>query len=374
MEKQNKILVIDDEETMLDCCSQVLCPLGLVVETAKNGRLGLDKLKEIKPDVVLVDLRMHGISGMEILEKINEIDEQIVTIVITGYGTLESAIEAMKKGAYDFITKPFTPDVLRITMKRALDKRKLSLEAISFQQEKERLRQNFISIVSHEIKSPIVTVQQNLEIILNEMFGKITDKQREILLRMNLKLTELKKLVNDWQKIAAINSQEIVENMEILKLDEIIYDVETALEEQIRNKKIKMKINIPDSISRVFYGDKSRLKEVFLNLLDNAVKYNHENGEVEISARENGNYIAISIIDTGIGIDAKYLPFVFDEFFRVRDEAKLDLGAGLGLFIVKKIIDAHSGKVEARSELGAGSTFTVFLPKVKNDKFNSGRI
>ena len=361
---KHKILVIDDEDVMLDCCKQTLSNNESIVEAVKDGTTGLSKVREIEPDVVLVDLKMPGINGMEVLEKINEIDEQIIMIVITGYGTLETAIEAMKKGAYDFITKPFTPDVLRMIVRRAIEKRKMNLESLTLRQEKENLRQNFISIISHEIKSPLVTVQQNLEILLNEMVGRVSDKQKEILLRMNNQLSELVKLVNDWQGIASIETQKIAENMEILKLDEIIYDAETNIGERLRNKRITLKLNILDNLPKI-RGDRTKLKEVFINLLDNAIKYNREDGRIEITAKENGDYVTVSVSDTGVGIDSKYLPAVFDEFFRIRDNFRINLGAGLGLFIVRKIVEAHSGKIDVASELGKGSTFTVFLPKAK---------
>jgi len=136
-----KLLVIDDEEVILDGCTQIFSNEDVVVETAFDGTKGLVKVKEIKPDVVLVDLKMPGISGIEVLEKIKEIDNQIITIVLTGYATIDTAIDSMKRGAYDFITKPFTPDELRITVKKAMEKRKLSLETNKLRQEKEKLRQ-----------------------------------------------------------------------------------------------------------------------------------------------------------------------------------------------------------------------------------------
>jgi signal transduction histidine kinase len=175
-------------------------------------------------------------------------------------------------------------------------------------------------------------------------------------------MTELLKLINDWQKIVSIDSKKIAENMEELKLKEIIKNVIEDVKISIPDKKMEFTIEIPKDIS-IVYGDKLRIKEVFTNLINNAVKYNHENGKVEITATEDEKYLIVSISDNGIGIGAKYLPFIFDEFFRVRNDSNFVLGAGLGLFIVKKIIEAHSGKIEVTSEVGKGSTFTVFFPK-----------
>ena len=143
MDKLSKILIIDDEEVILDSCSQILEGSGHSVTTTSNGDQGLKLLEEIKPDLVLLDLKMPGISGMEVLEKIISFDPTIVTVIITGYATVDSAVEAMKKGAYDFLPKPFTPDEFRMVIRRGLERRKLILEAISLRKEKEILRENF---------------------------------------------------------------------------------------------------------------------------------------------------------------------------------------------------------------------------------------
>jgi methylenetetrahydrofolate dehydrogenase (NADP+)/methenyltetrahydrofolate cyclohydrolase len=117
---QATILVVDDEETMRDSCCQILSKDGYLVEAARDGDSGLQKIRDIKPDLVLVDLKMPGMSGMELLEKIGDIDPNIVSVVITGYATKESAMEAKKRNAYDFLPKPFTPNQLRIVIKRGL--------------------------------------------------------------------------------------------------------------------------------------------------------------------------------------------------------------------------------------------------------------
>ena len=135
MSRQTNILVIDDEESMRDSCQQTLSRSGHYVETAGNGKKGLELLKKTSYDLVILDLKMPGLSGLEVLEKIKEDDPEIVVVVITGYATIESAVEAMKKGAYDFIPKPFTPESLRVIVKRALNGRELTLENVLLRNE-----------------------------------------------------------------------------------------------------------------------------------------------------------------------------------------------------------------------------------------------
>ena len=158
--EQATVLVIDDERAMRDACCQALGRDGYKTEAAENAETGLQKARQVKPDVVLVDLKMPGMGGMEVLEKIPDIDANIVSIVITGYATIESAVEAMKRNAYDFLPKPFTPDHLRIVIQRGLEKRRLSIEREQLQQEKEIMKRNFVTLVSHQLRSPLTSVKQ----------------------------------------------------------------------------------------------------------------------------------------------------------------------------------------------------------------------
>ena len=135
MSKQANILVIDDQANMRDSCQQTLSRSGYYVETAENGKKGLEILEKKACDLVILDLKMPGLNGLEVLEKIKEDDHEIVVVVITGHATIESAVEAMKKGAYDFIPKPFTPESLRVIVRRALNSRELTLENVLLRNE-----------------------------------------------------------------------------------------------------------------------------------------------------------------------------------------------------------------------------------------------
>jgi DNA-binding NtrC family response regulator len=131
-----KILIIDDEEVVLDSCKLVLEPAGFKITTASNGTAGLALVPELDPDLIFVDLKMPGISGFDVLEHLHATDPNRVAIVITGYATVSSAVEAMKKGAYDFLPKPFTPDELRLIARRGLERHRLRQEAIALRREK----------------------------------------------------------------------------------------------------------------------------------------------------------------------------------------------------------------------------------------------
>lgn len=365
--------MIDDEESMRDSCSQILTKDGFQTETAEDGATGLEKIKEIKPELVLVDLKMPGISGMEVLDRIAEIDPNIISVVITGYATVESAVEAMKIGAYDFLPKPFTPDQLRLIIRRGLEKRKLILETESLRREKKLMEENFITMVSHQLRSPLVAIMQYYEVILGGMVGDIPEKQKDIIQKSKARLEGLLNLITDWLDVARLDSGQIVDNLKPTSAKKIITKIIEDLQPLTQEEKISLKFG-PCTKNDLVQGDADTLEQVFSNLITNAIRYNKPNGEVTISIKENEDYVAVEVQDKGIGIGKEHLPFLFDQFFRVkRGEGQKVKGTGLGLSIAKKIVDAHGGSIQVSSELGKGSTFTVLLLKPKSEEKKIGR-
>lgn len=367
-EKKALILVIDDEEAMRDSCSLILTRDGYRAETAANGETGLNKIRELKPDIALIDLKMPGISGFEVLEKIKSLDPQLIPIVITGYATVESAVEAMKKGAYDFLPKPFTPEELRIIISRALERRKLAIEAETLRREKKLMEDNFITMVTHQLRSPLVAIQQYFEVILAGLVGKVDKTQEEMILRARERLEGLLRLINDWLDLARIDQGKIVASLKPVALDPIIRRQLEFLQPLAQEYQVRLDFSPPDQPVSV-EGDEQMLDQVFSNLLTNGIKYNKPGGAVTVTLRPENDTVVVAVADTGIGIAREHLPFIFDQFYRVsRREDQRIKGTGLGLSIAKKIIEAHGGSIEVESEPGQGSTFFVRLPRPKRDK------
>ena len=362
------ILVIDDEEAMRDSCSQILVKDGFRAETAENGQIGLEKARELKPALALIDLKMPGLSGFEVLEKLKDIDDQIIPIVITGYATVESAVEAMKKGAYDFLPKPFTPDELRIIVRRALERRKLAMEAETLRREKKLMEENFITMVSHQLRSPLVAIQQYFEVILAGMVGRVEDAQKSMILRAGERLESLLHLIDDWLDMARISRGQIVDKFKPLALEKLLDKQVEFMKPLAREFKVNLELR-PLEKTALVLADEQSLEQVFSNLISNAIKYNKPEGSVIITLREENGSLVADVTDTGIGISREHLPLVFDQFYRVsrREDQKIK-GTGLGLAIAKKIVEAHNGSIEVASELGRGSTFSVRLPKAEPEK------
>ena len=371
MEKKNyKVLVIDDEESMRDSCSLILEKEGFDTDTAEDGKIGLEKIEKDRPDFVIIDLKMPRVSGQEVLEKVRTIDPEIIPIVITGYATVESAVEAMKQGAYDFLPKPFTPQALRIIINRGLERKKLIQETKRLQREKKLMEENFITMVSHQLRSPLVAIVQYFEIILAGMVGEVEDKQKEMILKAKERSEGLLDLINDWLSIARMDSGRIVDKLKPISLRALLSKISEFLQPVTEEQNIAIEL-VPGSGSDLVLGDEESLEQVFANLINNAIKYNKPDGNVIISIKEKPDSIGVDIEDTGVGIAPEHLPYIFDQFYQIdRSKRKGDKGSGLGLTIAKKIVDAHGGSIKVSSEVGKGATFTVLLPKA--DKKNHG--
>jgi signal transduction histidine kinase len=356
-----KILVIDDEEIVRESCVRILENQDYQVRTAEDGITGLEILQEYQPDLVLVDLKMPGMSGFEVLESIFTFDATIVTIVITGFATVNSAVEAMKKGTYDFIPKPFQPDELRLIVRRGLERRKLVLETIALRNEKEMLREHFAAIVSHELKSPLGAVQQNLYDLAEDLDQILSESQKERVQRLQNRIQDLIKLINTWLRVISVDINNIQEQFEQISLNPIIEQAVEIIEPHAVRKDIKISLNVQDPLSEI-EGDEGTLTEAIVNLLTNAVKYSKMGGGIEISAKQNGDYIQISVSDTGVGIAEDDITFIFSDFYRGKNLPEGERGSGVGLSITKRIIKAHHGSIAVESVLGKGSVFTINLP------------
>jgi signal transduction histidine kinase len=360
METKPKILIIDDEEVVLDSCSQILKNSSYQLAIANDGRRGIELVQEFQPDLIFVDLKMPGISGFEVLEKVHEIDSTIVMVVITGFATVSSAVDAMKKGAYDFLPKPFTPDELRMIARRGIERRRLVLEAIALRREKELLREQFASIVSHELKAPLSAVQQNLFALDFELEKILTEDQKGKFERIKIRIDELLKLINSWLRVISVDINKLKESFKQISISEPISNALESVTQLATRKNIEIISEISDQ-SHPIVGDSLSLSEVFVNIIGNSIKYSPDGTRVTLKAEVEGNYLVVSIKDDGIGISPEDLPHIFDGFYRGKSGQAMT-GHGIGLAVAHQIVDAHNGSISVESELGKGTTFLISLP------------
>ncbi|MGB3221494.1 MAG: response regulator [Desulforhopalus sp.] len=468
-----RILIIDDEARIRDACTLVLSDKGFDVSAAPDGEEGLQMIKEKHYDIVLVDLMMPNISGFDVLSEVRSNHPDTVVIVITGYATLEHSIEAMKKGAFDFIPKPFTPDQLRAVVDKSLrytsalqdiadsksrlgvmvnsltdgvmttDARKLIVqvnpaflhmigyhgEAVVGRHVKEVIREeilldsihqallmspdtftelsneinieekiynarcapfrgrtnenlgtitvlhditalkkmdqmksDFVSMVSHEIRSPMNSLLMQLKNISDGLAGAVTEKQQEILHRASEKILNLNNLVTELLDLSRIESGLISHEKEQVDMRQLLIDQKNFHSAYAEEKEIILQLECSDDLPSIL-ANRQNMEEALSNLITNGIKYSPAGGYITISAAAENKYLKLQVIDTGFGISEDDLDKIFTRFYRVKDSQTRQIqGTGLGLSIVKSIIESHHGKISVASERGKGTTFTVLLP------------
>jgi PAS domain S-box-containing protein len=474
-----RVLVVDDEKRIRDACFSMLSGEGLNVAVADTGFEGLKKIEAEHFDIILLDLMLPGMRGIDLLNFVKGKHPDTLVIVITGYATLEHAVEAMKMGAYDFISKPFSPQDLRGVIAKAVeyirtlediaheksrmgvlinhisdgvmatDARKtvalanpaflnmighqggsavgspasdlirnetllemidqalamppaefgeitreitkggrsesedtvLGVRCVPFRDRMQRnlgtitvihdittmkkveqLKSDFVSMVAHEVKSPMNSVLALVKVIRDGLAGSLTEKQDELLGRVSEKIKGLSDLAAELLDLSRIESGLVTLEKERLDIAPLLLEQTAFFETKAREKDITLHLE-PLKPLRPLLANRRAIEEIISNLVTNAIKYTPGGGRVTISADEEQDCVRVSVKDNGIGISEENLERIFERFFRVRDDqTRFISGTGLGLAIVKSIAEAHHGTVRAESVQGKGTAFHVLLP------------
>ena len=355
------ILIIDDEESIRDGCKQALEKSGYSVITAKDGEDGIRMARENHPGMAFVDLKMPSISGMEIIDILSKDIPDIILIMITGYASIVSAVEAMKKGAYDYLPKPFTPDQLRAVAQRGFEHRNLKIEARKLRKEKEQMEKHYITFVSHEMRSPLMIIEQYLEALKTVAGDCLGKDANDIIERCNKRTQGMKDIIEHWLNISRIESGVFASEKKPVSIPGIVMKSVEEMTSLYRIRGLSIETDIQDGMPEVT-GDEEGLVRVIVNIMGNAAKYTPGGGKVSVHGKYDKHYIIISISDTGTGIPKEKLPFIFDPFYRVKGKKEQYRGSGLGLNFCKKIMEAHDGSIDASSQEGEGTTFVLKLP------------
>ncbi|MBN1295031.1 MAG: response regulator [Candidatus Latescibacteria bacterium] len=366
MEEQgNTVLVIDDEESIPGACYQNLSRKGYRFKYVSNCKRVISLVRQLNPGLVLLD---SAVAEEDIIHKIFLIDPNIVIVETSEHATVKSAVDAMKLGASDYLPKPYTCSELMMKISHGMEKRNLLKKTQQLHEENKRIRENFVSIITHEMRSPLVAVEQYIEVLLGGFAGELQSKQGEILSKCKKRLQWLLSLVNEWLDMARIEDITARGKFEEIDIRNILDESIELVKIQAELKNINLEFEVPEHFP-VIVGNHNALIHLFMNVYSNAIKYNCECCKVTTTAFDNKDMVSVRICDNGIGIPKEGLPFIFDEFFRVQSIRKKgrqssgEAGTGLGLAIVKKIVDAHGGYIDVESKVDKGTCFTVYLPK-----------
>jgi len=354
-------LIIDDEESLRDGCRQTLEKTGYRVLTAADGVEGIKIARQSKPDVAFIDLKMPGISGMVVIETLSKDIPDTVLITITGYATIVSAVDAIQKGAFDYLPKPFSPDQLRAVANRALNHQNLKIETRRLREEKERMEKGFITFVSHEMRSPLVVIRQYIESLRAIARNRFGEEVTAIIERCSICIQSLERLIEQWLDLSRIESGTFAQKKETLNLAHIIDICVEEVAPVCEKKAILLEMTVPKDQFTIV-GDEESLVRVLTNIINNATKYTPEGGKISVSATCDKWNVAVNISDTGVGIPPDKIGFIFEPFFRVKGKEEHDRGSGLGLAYCKKIMESHGGMICVSSREGAGTTFVLKFP------------
>jgi signal transduction histidine kinase len=377
MDTSVHILVVDDELGIREGCKRALTPHGFEVEVAENGPAGLRKLREGRFDVLLLDAMMPGMSGLEMWQQAKQLDPNLICIIITGYATVELAVQATREGAHDFIAKPFTSELLLQVLNRQLERRQLRQEAGRVQALQEETRElarakaelekletiegRFMLNMVHILRAPVAVLQNSLQLIRK---GYVSPEEQPALLeRAEQRAGELLTTLDDLLILAYLKEGVGLTKAETVSMADVLEEALAKLKGQADQQGVTVTAKVTDRPHVTANPD--YIKALWTNLLSNATRYTPEGGQVTVSLRADREQDQVigAVSDTGIGVAVEDIPRIFEDFYRTEEaKAMQETGTGLGLPIVQQVVERYGGTIEVESVVGQGSTFRFTLP------------
>ena len=363
-----RVAMVDDERALSTIVRRIVNkfrvrvdPVGVdVTYTTSNYGTGEEFLEALADgaefDLLLLDLKLPGLSGLEILEELGKQDREVVTIMITAYATFETAVQATKLGAFDFLPKPFSPEELRYSLRKATNQLIISREARRLAEEERQVRFNFISVLSHELKAPLNAIEGYLNLLQEDEPAE----RRQMIDRSLIRLDGMRKLIFDLLDLTRIESGQKARQFAEVDVATVAKKTIELFATEAADRHIKLTLDASQPVNMV--ADAGELEIVLNNLVSNAVKYNREGGSVTVTLDRRDDTVRLQVTDTGIGLTPEESAKLFNEFVRIKNEDTFKiLGSGLGLSTVRKLAHLYRGDASVKSEKGVGSTFTVTL-------------
>jgi two-component system, sensor histidine kinase and response regulator len=425
------LLVVDDEESVAVTIGAILEMDGYSVSLSISGADALRKLQETDFDLVLTDLRLDDVDGLKIVGEVARVQPDAVSIILTGYASLESAIKALREGAYDYLIKPCDVDELRAVVARGIERRQLGMQLKSrladleaanqtirnlnrdlqrridaataeLQQrmielaqandeiatlyrkaqahveqleELDRLKSRFLSMASHELKTPLTSISGLSQVLLRRMRRRLeqgqpseadwVQEQRAHVDRLELlnsQTARLGRLVDELLDVSRIESGKLDFDLAAVDLADLVIQVADRL--QMSTNQHTIEVDLDGVGDAAVTGDRDHLEQVLDNLVTNAIKFSPDGGTIRVTVRHAAKDVVVSVQDPGVGIPTHQLDAIFGLFYQADDPVSRRTGGmGLGLYISKEIITRHGGRIWAESEPQRGSTFRVSLPR-----------
>lgn len=351
---RDRILVVDDSIENLQFIETVLESEGYEVDLASNGQLALAKLEQVSPQLVLADVMMPLMNGIEMTHQIRQQQSaNYIPILLITAQQRSDVVEGLDAGADDFIRKPVEIDEL-LARVRSLLRLKRSIDE---QAQMARQREDFVSRLTHDLRTPLVAAERMLELLKQDAFGTLPKEAQEavqLLWNNNDHLMQLANTLLDVYRYEAGRKQL---NFTQVQLKEIVIETVQNLQPLANEKGLEIRSNLDDI---TVLGSRLELRRVMSNLIGNAIKFT-DTGHIalQLTHQKENNTVVLTVSDTGIGIEPAEQANLFDQFHQGNHNRA---GSGLGLHLSRQIIEAHDGNISVASQPGVGSTFTVELP------------
>ncbi len=361
-----RLLVVDDEAAQAKALRDTLGDEGYEVTACGAPVEALELLKQRKFDLLLTDLRMPQMDGIQLLQKALELDRELIGIMMTGHGTIDSAVQAMKAGALDYILKPFNLSEVLPVLSRALAVRQLRREKAELES---RVRQRTLELesanheleafafsVSHDLRAPLRHIRNFAAMLLQEASCQDSESAKELLGHISQSAGRMNQLIDDLLRLSRLGRQPLV--LGEVDVAQLARQVADELLPEHRERALELEIGeLPKAMA-----DPNLLRSVFENLISNALKFTRgrQPASIEIGARQQGGETVYFVKDNGAGFDMRYASKLFGVFQRMHAAEDFE-GTGVGLSIVQRIVRRHGGRIWAEAEVGKGAAFYFTL-------------
>jgi signal transduction histidine kinase len=378
MNTAETILIVDDDEDFLQYLRSALKPLACEVLSAATGAAACRLVEHKRFCMVLADLRLPDMSGLDVLAAGRKTDPTTVGIIVTAHGSVDSALEALREGAYDYLNKPVHPEAVLAAARRGMEHYRLNKALVHKTSQLEKVQRQLeaktqlIQDASHELKNPLTVVYGYSSFLLRQNAGD----QDPVELRRNLEsinrnAERLSVLLEELLESTRLAQHKVDLARDELSAQRLAAEAFENFQLEAGKRGIDLRLEVAEGPDLPVWADNGRMHQVLANLLGNAMKFTPEGGSVTIALDRDGDFARFRVTDTGKGISPEGLQHVFDRFYQEDADRQRNKGLGLGLNICRSLVELHGGRIWAESLPGAGSTFAFTIPLAKSTQLPS---